>query len=168
MKFSGLVFPAPNPPTYDGDRLVGEVLYVPKDFSDCPYKYMKSNKANEQNGSFPKSGTILTEINNKTTTPNLSSAQAKFFDHEGNLIVKDDASATAAVEPNRISTANYSSSNRDYVPCLFLPCLKGSNKLIIFFHGNAEDLGISYEMLDHMRTALRINLMAVEYPGYGI
>mmetsp|Transcript_46796 Transcript_46796/g.61922 ORF Transcript_46796/g.61922 Transcript_46796/m.61922 type:complete len:107 (-) Transcript_46796:556-876(-) len=23
-------------------------------------------------------------------------------------------------------------------------------------------------MLDHMRTALRINLMAVEYPGYGI
>ena len=62
----------------------------------------------------------------------------------------------------------YSSSNADYVPCLFLPCLKGSNKLIIFFHGNAEDLGISYEMLDHMRTALRINMMAVEYPGYGI
>ena len=29
-------------------------------------------------------------------------------------------------------------------------------------------MGISYEMLDHMRTALRINLMAVEYPGYGI
>ena len=23
-------------------------------------------------------------------------------------------------------------------------------------------------MLDHMRTALRINVMAVEYPGYGI
>ena len=64
--------------------------------------------------------------------------------------------------------SNFSASNSDYIPCLFLPCLKGSNKLIIFFHGNAEDLGISYEMLDHMRTALRINLMAVEYPGYGI
>ena len=61
-----------------------------------------------------------------------------------------------------------SSRNRDYVPCLYLPCLKGSNKLIIFFHGNAEDLGISYEMLDHMRTALRINMLAVEYPRYGI
>ena len=23
-------------------------------------------------------------------------------------------------------------------------------------------------MLDHMRTALRVNMMAVEYPGYGI
>ena len=61
-----------------------------------------------------------------------------------------------------------SSLNKDYIPCLFLPCLKGSKKLIIYFHGNAEDLGISYEMLDHMRTALRINVMAVEYPGYGI
>ena len=62
----------------------------------------------------------------------------------------------------------FSSESKDYVPCLFLPCLKGSNKLIIFFHGNAEDLGISYEMLDHMRTALMINILAVEYPGYGI
>ena len=56
----------------------------------------------------------------------------------------------------------------DSVPCLFLPYLKGSTKLIIFFHGNAEDIGISYEMLDHMRTALKINVLAVEYPGYGV
>lgn len=56
----------------------------------------------------------------------------------------------------------------NYVPCLYLPYLKGSNKLIIFFHGNAEDLGISYEMLDHMRSALKINVLAVEYPGYGV
>ena len=40
--------------------------------------------------------------------------------------------------------------------------------MIIFFHGNAEDIGISYEMLDHLRTALKINVLAVEYPGYGV
>ena len=39
MKFSGLVFPAPSPPTYSGDRLVGEVLYVPKDFKEHPHRY---------------------------------------------------------------------------------------------------------------------------------
>lgn len=39
MKFSGLVFPAPNPPTYSGDRLVGEILYVPKDFREHPLRY---------------------------------------------------------------------------------------------------------------------------------
>lgn len=172
MKFSALIFPAPNPPTYSGERLVGEVLYVPKDFNDCPNKYMQSKKTNEPKievQSLSSPGSILRDIGHKTSTTNFSTAQAKFFDHEGNLIIKDDASAmAAAVESSRISTANYSDSNCDYVPCLFLPCLKGSNKLIIFFHGNAEDLGISYEMLDHMRTALRINLMAVEYPGYGI
>ena len=57
---------------------------------------------------------------------------------------------------------------QNYVPCLYLPYLKGSNKLIVFFHGNAEDLGISYEMLDHMRSALKINVLAVEYPSYGV
>ena len=40
MRFSQLVFPFPNPPTYNQDRLVGELLYVPKDFSDCPEKYV--------------------------------------------------------------------------------------------------------------------------------
>ena len=81
---------------------------------------------------------------------------------------KLSALGSASKNSAATSTRAISSKNADYVPCLFLPCLKGSNKLIIFFHGNAEDLGISYEMLDHMRTALRINMMAVEYPSYGI
>ena len=42
MKFSGLIFPYPSPPTYSHDRLVGELIYVPKDFSQYPYKYVDS------------------------------------------------------------------------------------------------------------------------------
>ena len=30
MRFSRLIYPAPNPPSYSQDRLVGEILYVPK------------------------------------------------------------------------------------------------------------------------------------------
>ena len=41
--------------------------------------------------------------------------------------------------------------NDEYVPCLYLPYQQGSPKLLIVFHGNAEDLGISYEMMDHLR-----------------
>lgn len=64
---------------------------------------------------------------------------------------------------------NISNSNRDYVPCLFLPCTRGnSGKLIVFFHGNAEDLGTCYSICDHLRTALHINVLSVEYPGYGV
>lgn len=62
-----------------------------------------------------------------------------------------------------------SNRNRDYVPCLFLPCIRSqSNKLIIFFHGNGEDLGTTYQLCDIIRTELQINLLAVEYPAYGV
>ena len=104
MKFSGLIFPFPNPPTYSHDRLVGELLYVPKDFNSCPYKYMESSRTeskisvgktlnvdgvNSATNSAAKPMRILKEINNNGVsdrkifqTPNLaSSSQAKFFDH---------------------------------------------------------------------------------------
>ena len=58
--------------------------------------------------------------------------------------------------------------NDEYVPCLYLPYQQGSPKLLIVFHGNAEDLGISYEMMDHLRHQLHINVLAMEYPRYGI
>ena len=55
------------------------------------------------------------------------------------------------------------------IPCLWLPHLNGgSSKLMIYFHANAEDIGLSYEMLDHIRSTVRINILAPEYPGYGI
>jgi hypothetical protein len=49
-----------------------------------------------------------------------------------------------------------------------LPYTSGSSKLLIYFHGNAEDIGLSYEMLDHLRSSLKINILAVEYSSYGI
>src|SRR4051794_2273273 len=58
--------------------------------------------------------------------------------------------------------------NSGSIPCLYLPFSNGSSKLLLYFHGNAEDIGLSYEMLDHMRSALKVNVLAVEYPGYGI
>lgn len=51
MQFSRLVFPAPKPPSYSQERLVGELLYVPKDFRDCPYKYMKKERGRSRQGS---------------------------------------------------------------------------------------------------------------------
>ena len=62
-----------------------------------------------------------------------------------------------------------SKSDRDYVPCLFLPALSGSSKkLVLFFHGNGEDLGTNYSFVDRLRTELQVNVLAVEYPNYGV
>jgi abhydrolase domain-containing protein 17 len=54
------------------------------------------------------------------------------------------------------------------IPCLLLKCEEGSNKIMICFHGNAEDLKLSYDLIDLFRSVLHIHVLAVEYPGYGL
>ena len=41
-------------------------------------------------------------------------------------------------------------------------------KIIVYFHGNAEDVGISYELIVKMSIAFNCSVLAVEYPGYGV
>ena len=38
----------------------------------------------------------------------------------------------------------------------------------MYFHGNAEDLGLIYRDLDILKKSLKINVLAMEYPGYGV
>lgn len=40
--------------------------------------------------------------------------------------------------------------------------------MILYFHGNGEDIGVSYSLCDHLRTALDVHVLAVEYPSYGV
>ena len=47
----------------------------------------------------------------------------------------------------------------DHVPVLYLPYNKGASKLLLYFHGNAEDLGLAYDMLDHIRITLRVSFI---------
>jgi len=84
-----------------------------------------------------------------------------------------------------------SAATLSYIPCLFIPYKSPSkkkrellpttnelrNKLLIYFHGNAEDLGHSYEFLHDLSLTFKVtplgfsnqlNILAVEYPGYGI
>ena len=43
-----------------------------------------------------------------------------------------------------------------------------ATKIIVYFHGNAEDVGISYELLVKMSVTFKCSVIAVEYPGYGV
>ena len=54
------------------------------------------------------------------------------------------------------------------IPALLLKSAQGSSKILIYFHGNAEDIGLAYEMTDLIRTSLQIHILVVEYPGYGL
>lgn len=53
------------------------------------------------------------------------------------------------------------------VPCLFLP-FRHARFVIIYFHANAEDLGLCYTFCTIIRDLFQVHMLAVEYPGYGI
>ena len=55
-----------------------------------------------------------------------------------------------------------------FIPCLYMPYNMGSSKMLIYFHANAEDIVLSHELLDYLRALLRVNVIAVEYAGYGL
>ena len=54
------------------------------------------------------------------------------------------------------------------VPCLFLPCKLPSNKILLHFHGNAEDVALTLDLLKLIRKELKVNILAMEYRGYGV
>jgi len=55
-----------------------------------------------------------------------------------------------------------------YIPCMRIPFHIGASKVMLYFHANAEDIVLAHELLDYIRTLLRIHIIAIEYPGYGL
>ncbi|CAI2372671.1 unnamed protein product [Moneuplotes crassus] len=55
-------------------------------------------------------------------------------------------------------------------PCFYIPyeLEEGSSKIIIYLHGNAEDLCGCGEMMRRLSVAFKCHVIGVEYPGYGV
>jgi len=67
------------------------------------------------------------------------------------------------VSPDRAEDEKYAQG----IPCLWLPAPRAAG-VILFCHGNAEDLGMCFPFVRHMRDQFKMNVLAVEYPGYGL
>ncbi len=55
-----------------------------------------------------------------------------------------------------------------HIPCHYINCSSGSSKVLLYFHGNAEDLGKVQILMEALSEELNVHTIAVEYPGYGI
>ena len=64
--------------------------------------------------------------------------------------------------------AEHKNKKDSSIPCLMLTSKRPSSKILIYFHGNAEDIGMTYEINDLIRNTLDINVIVPEYPGYGV
>jgi len=57
------------------------------------------------------------------------------------------------------------------IPCLYLDdknTKPNKGKVLLYFHGNAEDLGITLNFLIILREKLQMRIIAMEYRGYGL
>jgi len=48
MQFRSLIFPAPNPPSYSHDKLLGELLYIPRNFQEVDTAQQLKHMASQQ------------------------------------------------------------------------------------------------------------------------
>ena len=57
-----------------------------------------------------------------------------------------------------------------HIPALFLqPQFFQVNKILIYFHGNSEDIFCSRELLNNLKDNLySVSIIAIEYPGYSV
>lgn len=51
---------------------------------------------------------------------------------------------------------------------MYLPYSEGSSNLLIYFHANAEDIGLTVNFLTRLKEFLSVDIIAIEYPGYGV
>ena len=55
---------------------------------------------------------------------------------------------------------------RDFIPCLYF---KGkSKKVLVHFHANGEDISLTQPLMEQIVQKLKLNIICMEYPGYGI
>eukprot|EP00747_Dinoflagellata_sp_TGD_P182292 gnl/TRDRNA2_/TRDRNA2_36486_c0_seq1.p1 gnl/TRDRNA2_/TRDRNA2_36486_c0~~gnl/TRDRNA2_/TRDRNA2_36486_c0_seq1.p1 ORF type:complete len:428 (+),score=65.86 gnl/TRDRNA2_/TRDRNA2_36486_c0_seq1:58-1341(+) len=54
-----------------------------------------------------------------------------------------------------------------WLPCLWLQAREAAT-IVLYFHANAEDLGLVHAPLRHLHEHLQVSVLAVEYPGYGL
>lgn len=55
-----------------------------------------------------------------------------------------------------------------HVPCIYIDSGLESPNILLYFHGNAEDISLAYNLLVQIRNNLEISILAMEYSGYGL
>lgn len=84
---------------------------------------------------------------------NFTSEEVK-KNHENSNASENDNNTTS------LSSLSSKSKNNDFIPCLYLPYNEDkyfSNIILIFFHGNAEDIYLAYDLLQNLKKELKVS-----------
>ena len=189
MECNNLVFPIPKS-SYSEKSFPGQLMWIPK--KDYSYKdilkYCENMKFIKKNFSAgeKKNGNYLPPHKLEN---NINITEKLIFKKNNNLLVQKIPSITFEFE-NKFNSSledNKINENIEYIPCIFLKPLDNgktnlnkdklnkknnnnifSNKILIYYHSNCEDIGECYKFCNEISNQLHINILIVEFPGYGI
>ena len=104
------------------------------------------------------------EINAKTAARNVP-PRLLYIPRETQISSKGKSVDNDFKRDNANNTKRYKNPP---IPCIFYPWFKDHSKLMIYFHGIGEDLHVIRKEIQFIRDMLMLNVLAIEYPGYGI
>ena len=174
MDWNSLIFPIPKA-SYTKLTFPNQLIWVPKkeyNYKDkLKYKqnlpqYNNNNHINNHNHNYKHNIQKLI----KTKTPKKQTNKIIFHSKSTSMIQRVPSISFQIDNKflNDSLTKPGSSLNTTYIPCLFLKSSTPTDKLLIYFHSNYEDLGNTYSFCKKISTSLNMNVLAVEYPNYGL
>ncbi len=92
----------------------------------------------------------------------LSGVDSLFFVPRALVVSSGDSSSSD------FSAPPLSDHGITHFPCSFRLRKGRARKVLLYFHGNAEDLGSAGRFVDDVSSLLGVHGLAMEYPGYGI
>lgn len=165
MDFNSFIFPKPKP-SYTKDKLEfkDKLIFIPrkKDFS---YREIsKYNKTDAMDSTFFEKSLFFKTFPDETIMKNDKTCCTS----DQSTKINEIPNFTFEIENKFIEN---NKEDKEFIPCLFLKTdenNKKCDKIILYFHANYEDLGNCNDFLNSIANHNRINILAVEYKGYGI
>ena len=156
MDFNTFIFPIPTP-SYTKNDYKDHIIYIPK--KDYSYKDKLKYNINLSSKVINKDKKISIKSNGKLVYHNKSSS-----------MIQKIPSVTFTLDNKFEESKNKHlfEKNLEYIPCLFYSPENKSDIILLYFHSNYEDIGNSSSLLKLVCKYLNINVLAVEYPNYGI
>ncbi len=158
MEFNSFVFPTLKS-SYTADDYKGELIWIPcKDH----FTYRDKLKYNNYKTFIPNSVT-------KSCPSLTTSKKVKLISNNLYKYSITQKVPSISFEFENKFTEESEKEKETYIPCLYIKSVgSNSHKILIYFHANYEDLGITHRFCLDISISLNINVLAVEYPGYGV
>lgn len=161
MEFNSFIFPTLKP-TYSIDDFKGDLIWIP---SKDHFTYRDKVKYNNYKTLIPSMVTKRTCGEEIETSKNPT--KLRHTTRYKNSITQRVPSISFSFE-NKFTKESFKEKDT-YIPCLFVKNDEIiSPKILLYFHANYEDLGVTFRFCCDLVSNLNLNVLAVEYPGYGV